>query len=73
MNLLFSSYISRLLTPISRFSCVKSLKYYCKFVIREHILIDAIPQLTLPKTLKKYLLKSPYFDETEDLLCAKAS
>uniref|UniRef100_H2YM61 Suppressor of cytokine signaling 7 n=1 Tax=Ciona savignyi TaxID=51511 RepID=H2YM61_CIOSA len=63
----------RLLTPISRFSCVKSLKYYTRFVIRDTVPYDSIALLQIPPALKEYLLNSPYFDSNEDFQCALQS
>uniref|UniRef100_F6QHE0 Suppressor of cytokine signaling n=1 Tax=Ciona intestinalis TaxID=7719 RepID=F6QHE0_CIOIN len=63
----------RLLTPISRFTCVKSLKYYVRFTIRDSVPYDSITNLPIPHDLKEYLLNSPYFDATEDLQCALLS
>ncbi|XP_078482040.1 suppressor of cytokine signaling [Ciona intestinalis] len=63
----------RLLTPISRFTCVKSLKYYVRFTIRDTVPYDSITNLPIPHDLKEYLLNSPYFDATEDLQCALLS
>ncbi|CAK8692061.1 unnamed protein product [Clavelina lepadiformis] len=59
----------QLIRPVSRYSCMKSLKYYTRFVIRLQFPPERIIHLPIPNELKKYLLKSPYFDPVEDLQC----
>ncbi|XP_022912879.1 suppressor of cytokine signaling 6-like [Onthophagus taurus] len=54
------SYPVRLLSPLSRFTKISSLKHMCRFVIREHININDINNLQLPETVKSYLME-PYF------------
>lgn len=51
----------RLTKPISRYTEVRSLKHLCKFVIRQYVNMNDIPQLPLPTVLHSYLLEKPYF------------
>lgn len=51
----------RLKTPISRYTEVRSLKYLCKFVVRQCTNINDIPKLPIPTVLYSYLLEGPYF------------
>jgi suppressor of cytokine signaling 7 len=51
----------RLTKPISRYTEVRSLKYLCKFVLRQCTNINDIPKLPLPTVLHGYLLEKPYF------------
>lgn len=57
----------RLLTPVSRFSKVKSLQHMSRLVIRNSVnrhQIDMLP--LLPPHLLLYVQRSPYFDPKED-------
>nr|CAB3266470.1 SOCS7 suppressor of cytokine signaling [Phallusia mammillata] len=63
----------RLMHPISRFSCVKSLKYYTRFVIKDIVPAESIDLLPIPAKLKDYLQESQYFDPKEDFACAQVS
>ncbi|RZC38975.1 SH2 and/or SOCS box domain containing protein [Asbolus verrucosus] len=51
----------RLTKPISRYTEVRSLKYLCKFIIRQCTNINDIPKLPLPTVLHSYLQEKPYF------------
>lgn len=59
-------YLSRLLTPISRFAKVKSLKYLCRLTIREIVVADLIAALPVPPRLQQYLKAGPYYDANEE-------
>lgn len=49
------NYPVRLIKPISRYVTVRSLKYLCRFVIRQRTNINDIPKLPLPSSIKSYL------------------
>lgn len=50
----------RLLKPLSRYSQVRSLQHYCRFVIRQSIRFDRIRNLPLPRHVKDFLKLSKY-------------
>ena len=50
----------RLLKPLSRFSQVRSLQHYCRFVIRQSIRFDRIRNLPLPRHVHGFLELSKY-------------
>lgn len=50
--------------PVNRFMKVHSLQHYCRLTIHDHLTLDKIPQLPLPKHLKEgYVMQNPLFDE----------
>uniref|UniRef100_A0A8C4TMP9 Suppressor of cytokine signaling 7 n=1 Tax=Erpetoichthys calabaricus TaxID=27687 RepID=A0A8C4TMP9_ERPCA len=57
----------QLLYPVSRFSNVRSLQHLCRFLIRQLVRIDHLPQLPLPKPLLTYLRKFYYYDPEEEI------
>ena len=48
-------YPVRLTVPFSRLARVRSLKHLCRFIIRQHVNIDDIDKLKIPKSVKEYL------------------
>lgn len=54
------------MTPVSRFSKVKSLQYVCRLTIRQHILGNSIDALSVPQKLKDYLMAATYYDPSEN-------
>ena len=50
----------RLLKPFSRFSHVRTLQHYCRFVIRQSIRFDKIRQLPLPRHVHGFLEQSQF-------------
>nr|XP_039259768.1 uncharacterized protein LOC120336211 [Styela clava]XP_039259769.1 uncharacterized protein LOC120336211 [Styela clava] len=57
----------RLLTPISRMSKIKSLKYMCRMTIRNCVVAELIPSISVPPKIQQYLMSGPYYDTDEDL------
>lgn len=49
----------RLTRPMSRYVNVRSLKFLCRFVIRQCTNFNDIPKLPLPATVKNYLQEGP--------------
>lgn len=49
------SFPVRLAKPVSRITHVKSLKYLCRFVIRQHTSVDQIKNLPLPTSVCQYI------------------
>lgn len=50
----------RLLKPLSRFSQLRSLQHYCRFVIRQAIRFDSIRCLPLPRHVHTFLEQSQF-------------
>lgn len=50
----------RLLKPLSRFSQLRSLQHYCRFVIRQAIRFDSIRRLPLPRHVHTFLEQSQF-------------
>ncbi|XP_065833432.1 suppressor of cytokine signaling 4-like [Oscarella lobularis] len=48
-----------LLTPLSRFTRLRSLQDQCRFVIRMYTRFDLVKELPLPAKIKQYLLLDP--------------
>ncbi|XP_053298682.1 suppressor of cytokine signaling 7 isoform X1 [Pleuronectes platessa] len=57
----------QLLSPVSRFSSVKSLQHLCRFCVRQLVRIDHVPELPLPTPLIVYLKKFYYYDPEEEI------
>ncbi|XP_034249358.1 suppressor of cytokine signaling 6-like [Thrips palmi] len=49
------SFPVRLAKPVSRITHVESLKYLCRFVIRQHTSVDQIKNLPLPTSVCRYI------------------
>jgi suppressor of cytokine signaling 7 len=54
------SFPVRLTNPISRFREVKSLAYLARFVIRQVVRVDRLPNLPLPSSLIQYVAEQRY-------------
>lgn len=50
----------RLLKPLSRFTQLRSLQHYCRFVIRQAIRFDSIRRLPLPRHVHTFLEQSQF-------------
>jgi len=63
----------RLLTPLSRFNHVRSLKHSCRFVIRWTVPHHRVCELPVPPNLHSYLRQSPYYDPKEERVVLKTA
>jgi len=46
--------------PLSRFNQIRSLKYLCRFVIKQNIRYDQIQDLKVPDSIKEYLVENHF-------------